>query len=242
MSIGSNILRDPRIARIDPADVFALWDLGKERHRIDWALDLLDLAIGGMDWEALCDLPIGRRDGLLLAVRGKTFGRKLDLIAACPECAEKVEFTMDVADLIVADPFDLPPPETPGILTSATLAQALAGQDDQVLDDDQKVSLLAGDLRRLADPLGLDPVLLEQALTRNDPMAILGFPMACPACDTEWKPVLDVPEMLWVDIVSEGKRALADVHDLARAYGWTEQTILSMNADRRRDYIDMIHR
>ena len=239
MSIGLASLQDARIAALSTADIFALRDLGRTRHRVDWALDVLAASLPWADWETLCALPLGRRDGLLLALRGKCFGRTLALFADCPSCGERLEFSMDVADLIVADPF-APLPATGTALGSLAVADGLAEALSARSADEDRCEVLSAALRARVPP-GV-PAAQGAALLENDPMVILSFPMICPACRHGWSPLLDVVGTLWSDVAAECQRALADVHSLAQAYGWTEDQILALSPDRRQAYIDLIHR
>lgn len=62
------------------------------------------------------------------------------------------------------------------------------------------------------------------------------LPWNCTACGT--------PARFWFDplawIAAETRSLLADIHTLARAYGWTEATILALPRGRRRAYLALI--
>jgi hypothetical protein len=45
---------------------------------------------------------------------------------------------------------------------------------------------------------------------------------------------------LWAEIEVRAKRLLLEVHLLATAYGWSEAEILSLNAQRREFYLEMV--
>ena len=64
--------------------------------------------------------------------------------------------------------------------------------------------------------------------------------LACPGCGHEWTAPFDIAAYLWEDIEDCARRLLRQVHDIARAYGWTEDTILSLSARRRRMYLEAI--
>src|SRR6185436_19956557 len=65
---------------------------------------------------------------------------------------------------------------------------------------------------------------------------------SCPACGTRLELSLDardlvVPER---DVADYAARLTTEVHQLARAYGWSEESILAMGPVRRRRYLSLV--
>ena len=77
-------------------------------------------------------------------------------------------------------------------------------------------------------------------MAERDPMAEIQIQLACPACTQHWPLILDIASFVWTEIATQAKRLLAEVHILARAYGWREADILAMSDRRRRHYLDMV--
>ena len=49
----------------------------------------------------IADLSIGSRDACLLLLRERLFGSRLVNNAVCPECAGRIEWEQDIADIVV---------------------------------------------------------------------------------------------------------------------------------------------
>ena len=236
-----------------------LWDQCDARHPLDRALIILEAACA-LPWDKLTDLPLGLRDALLLTVRGMTFGNSMALSGRCPRCAKVSEFTQDLDEILACEP---------GETRCASLAlgaefggitvRAPNSRDLAALYDGLRTSLTPATpagallepahhilLARCLDPMpDLVPdanllAAISEAVDQLDPMAILAFPLDCPYCHHTWSPVLDVPALLWAEIVNGAKRILHDVRDLAKAFGWPERDILGMSRSRRQYYLGQV--
>jgi hypothetical protein len=75
-------------------------------------------------------------------------------------------------------------------------------------------------------------------LALADPLAEARVQLTCPGCGHEWDDTLDLALFVWAEVEARAKRLLLDVHQLARAYGWTEGEILALSERRRRFYLD----
>jgi hypothetical protein len=51
---------------------------------------------------------------------------------------------------------------------------------------------------------------------------------------------LDIGRFLWMEVRHAALALLRDVHELASAYGWREDEILTMNSARRAMYLGMV--
>ena len=51
---------------------------------------------------------------------------------------------------------------------------------------------------------------------------------------------LDVARFLLREVAAAARRLMADIHELASAYGWSEAAIASMSAARRAAYLEML--
>jgi hypothetical protein len=83
-------------------------------------------------------------------------------------------------------------------------------------------------------------VEVEARLEELDPAADLNLDVACASCGHRWTPSLDLGALLWDEIDAYAQRLFAEVHHLARAYGWTEPEILALSPGRRATYLDMV--
>src|SRR5215204_6554358 len=86
-------------------DLLRVWEAGEDQHPLDRALTLLAAACPELTWDELAALSVGQRDARLLALRERTSGPRLNGFAECPQCLERLEFDVAVADLrVAADP------------------------------------------------------------------------------------------------------------------------------------------
>lgn len=241
------------------ADLLSIWERGDRLHPAQLAVELLQRAVPSLSVAALWQLPLGQRDRLLLALREQTFGPTLRLVAACPHCREALELTIQTTELCS------PPATTTLPFPEAEDAQAVV--ELRVSDyciryrypnsadlmavarctdrQDALQMLLAQCLHAVhietGDPVADLPPDVVQAIAEDmsarDPQSELLFSLRCPSCDTAWQAILDVASLLLKELQAEAERLLDELHALAAAYGWSEPTILSLSAKKRRAYL-----
>jgi hypothetical protein len=79
-----------------------VWELGGRRPLARRALYLL-AASTGISLDRLAHFSLGRRDTLLLKLRGMMFGPRIEAVSTCPECRDELEWAFDVAELVTED-------------------------------------------------------------------------------------------------------------------------------------------
>lgn len=234
------------------ADLLRAWNQGDERHELDRALVLLRLGLPERDYAWLSSLSIGRRDALLLQLRGATFGRRIVFVVLCPRCGEKLEDETSVDEVSLSDPWLTPPEEfhasagrwdlTFRLVDSRDLA-AVAPLSDEAAPralaercvlsarlDGREVSAGALDADALA--------ALSSGVAEHDPQSELEFGMNCPACRHAWPVTFDIATLFWQEVVNRAKLVLADVAELAARYGWSEEQVLALSPARRAFYLE----
>jgi hypothetical protein len=208
-----------------------------------------------MTWAELAALSIGRRDACLLTLRELTFGPRLDGFAECQQCRERLEFTVDVADLRPAEAME--PQESDLIFTGEGFEvqfrlpnsqdlTAVAHCNDVTTARDllvQRCVLRAcqdeADIALEALPKAVVAALAARML-ECDSLSEVQLELNCPACGHRWPMILDIVSFFWTEISIQAQRLLYEVHTLARAYGWREADILAMSARRRQLYLEMV--
>jgi hypothetical protein len=216
-----------------------VWEQGARRHTVDRAL-LLAATAGGEALETLADLPLAVLRGRLLSIRRANFGRRLTMSAACPACAARLEVSFDVDLLPVGDAppwIDVEgrrvrPP------TSRDLAAALVHAD---LETAERV--LAQRCLDAADEEHLAPewiAAVDRALADADGGADVSLSLRCDECQHAWSSPFDLAAYLWIEVDLKARALLAEVHELARAYGWSERDILALSDTRRAAYLAMV--
>lgn len=228
------------------------WERGVDRPAVVRSLLLLGAAEPEATPEALAALSVGHRDDRLLALRAALFGPELSAVVDCPACGARVEFTVPVAGLRV-DPgpgvelalevdryrLRLRPP------TSDDLLALTATSDARAAEELLLVRCVTAERDGAVEPVNLLPELVREAavaaLAEADPSADLRFELTCPTCGHRWEPPFDPAAYLWTEVEHWALRALRDVHDLARAYGWREADVLALSPLRRQLYLEMAY-
>lgn len=242
------------MASVTTAELLTAWERGLSQPGARRLLTLLAAAYPDVSDEQLSRLPIGQRDALALKLREALFGSQLTSLAACPVCNERLEFTLDIADIKV----------TPGSPAQETLTLQLECVDLEFrLPDSQDLMLIetvssVDEARKLlfercllsvaqegqALPVNkLSETILdkiEAAMSDADPQANVQLDLCCPACQHNWLVPFDIASFLWSEINVWAQRVLNEVHLLAKAYAWREADILAMSPTRRRYYLERV--
>lgn len=191
---------------------------------------------------------LGRREAALLELRQVLFGDEMESLAACPECGELLEFTLQVGELLAAAPAN---DETSAVLsvvasgisgafrlpTTEDLAAAAA-----VTQDGRRHWLLSRCAIDLTAPDGGWPgefvAVASAKMATADPLGDVNLSLSCSACGTPWSAVFDTGAFLWAELCAWATRLMSEIHLLAMSYGWTEGEIISLPPHRREYYLD----
>jgi hypothetical protein len=208
----------------------------------------------------LARLSVGERDARLLILRDQLFGPELACVTACPRCADRLELTFRVTDVLIPTAVE-PPPLTltlPGYeltfrlpdstdLDALWVARESTGSADVTGSTDVAAVLLHRcivDARREGVPCSPSqlPERVVHAIARRmaeaDPQAEVELTASCLACDHSWLAPFDIAAFLWQEVDAWARRLLDDIHRLARAYGWREADVLALGPRRRQFYLD----
>lgn len=242
-------------ASLGASALLDVWDRGQARGSAEQALLLLEAAHPDVAPGALATLSLGRRNALLLRLRRQIFGEALACRASCPSCDAPLEFTANVADLLLPDHgnaddacFEVRVGELTASMRLPNSADLLAAGRCADTDSARRALILrcvahaqiAGDpLDASALPAGMFAALADEAAAR-DPQADMLIAMTCPACGASWQAPLEIASFLWHELEAAAQRIWREVHVLARAYGWREADILAMSAGRRQRYLELI--
>ena len=226
---------------LDDSHLIDTWDRAAALARPWRELTLLESA-SGIPVDELARLTIGERDRLLLALRIGTFGNRLDCETRCPACDMRLELSFDASQLLTPSP-------------------KREDADFEIVDDDWTVRFrlpTSNDIAATSDADELAAALTsvvsgaEGALTRRirervsermavlDPQADISLDLSCVACEHRWQAPFDPAAFLFREVEAAVARLTSEVHQLARAYAWSEESILAMGATRRRRYLDLV--
>ena len=231
-----------------------VWEEQYAAHPIRRALALLDAGWPNAGAGAWSRAPVGERDAALLLLYERLFGAQLQTVTHCPRCSERLESSFSPAAVGARVP-SLPPapawftlherdyeiefrlPDSEDLLT---VARAAADALPQLLQ--RCIGRVSREGERL-DAEKLPPAVmrrLQEEMAQRDPAADIRISLSCPACAHEWELGFDIVAHLWDELEDWAQRAVAEVHVLAGAYGWSERDILALSPTRRRCYLDMV--
>lgn len=240
---------------LQSAELLQIWEQGASATAVQRGLLLLTAVYPDVPPESLVRLSLGQRDRRLLLLRQALFGPRLESVAHCPNCHERLEFQVNINDIL-----------TNGDETAAEAAQTFqAGRyevqfrlpnslDMATIPDGATVSeaqnhLLARcllavshDGQAVATAETPEDVVQQTmiAMSTQDKQADTRLALECPACGHAWSAPLAIVSFLWTEIEQWAVRVLQEVHILASAYGWSEQAILQMSPWRRQLYLEMV--
>lgn len=242
---------------LSASELLRVWERGYGQTPARRALILLAWAKPEMSVAELTQLSIGQRDAQLLTLREQLFGAQMESIAACPECRETLELTINIGDIRAEDGSEIARPLAPNFLELDGYEVSFRAPNSEDLDSiaacrdstearDKLLARCAFEIRRdgleeSADRLPANVIAaLNERVAQVDRQANVQLNLTCPACSHRWLTAFDIASFLWSEITDWAQRLLGEIHTIASAYGWRETDILGMSAQRRRFYLEMI--
>jgi hypothetical protein len=226
--------------------------LGEPSYRR--AILLLSAACPEQSPDALEELSIGRRDGLLLSVRERTFGPRLTGVVECPACKERLDIVVSMDDIRSTLPepsrseFTLELDEY-RVVCRLPCTRDLGEAENSGNGEAIRQTLIGRcilDARRgdeYAATEQLPARVIEAIVARMaemDPQADSRLALTCPGCGHRWQALFDIVSFFWCELQHWTSRIMREVHVLASRYGWREVDILAMSPFRRRQYLNMV--
>jgi hypothetical protein len=227
------------------SDLLTLWEQGGARHPIDRALLFCGWARPELSPAGIADLPLGVVSESLIRLRAESFGDRIEAYVDCERCRERLELTLEAGHLLASGGAG----DARGELdvggyrfrapSSRDLAAVAAGRDPEAAARELVDRCCVG-----RPPAGEAPSValaeVEDGLDALDPLAAIAFEVACAACGHAWVATFDAGSLLWEEIDARARALLAEVHQLAAAYGWSEGQILALSDRRRAVYLDLV--
>lgn len=237
-------------------DMLEVWEAGLSQSPVYRSLNILAHAFPEVTPAELAKLDISQRDSCLLDLHESSFGASIDGFSECPHCFERLEFSLKTDEIRLTirssgdnkgQLFELAEGNyriryrLPNSLDLIAATQCETGKAMDVIMCRCIIELNRGDVPVSTDEL-TEQVRQAFAAQMADHagFAEILLDIACPACGSDNKTLLDMPSFLWSEISSEAKRLLRETHVLARAYGWREADIQGMSSTRRHMYLEMV--
>jgi len=235
-------------------NLLRIWEESHSAHPIRRALNLLGAASPDISGETWAAAPVGRRDERLLQIHESLFGPRFQTVARCPCCDQALESSFSAGE--IREQFVRPQTRKKLKLRAegCSIEYRLPNSEDllQVCAmadvDEAQTRLLSrciveakrAGVRQRAEQLPAQVVeRLAEEMARQDPAADLWIRLSCPGCGHGWSASFDIVAYVWGELEDWAQRTLADVHLLARAYGWSEREILGLSPTRRCHYLQM---
>lgn len=201
-------------------------------------------------------LSVGRANALLLRLHVAMFGSRIDCSATCPACGEALELEVDAGELLGLEPPSLEGPavfqdaewEVSFRLPTELDVEAIRNERDPHVARNLLLQRCVSECRRGAESVNIllaPPEVIARLGARMeelDPLAVIDFELKCGACGHGRSSSLEVDSILWARVDAWARRMLQEVHELARAYGWTERDIVAMSPWKRDVYLDLVAR
>jgi hypothetical protein len=238
------------------AELLDVWEAGVQQSLPEKSLHLLRVAWSVADLSRVAAMSIGERDAGLLLLREWLFGPRLVNKAACPACAEVVEWEATTHGLRLQPPTIAEPPRVFDLMKEDfTVRFRLPNSYDlrrnaaELADQTTPRRLLLGCIlsaQRHEQPCAVEelpPAVLDalsERMAQEDPQADIQMLVSCPSCGQQWQTPFDIASYLWLEIDSWARHLLQEVYVLARTFGWAEHDILHMSPQRRQLYLDLI--
>src|SRR4051812_26753577 len=110
-----------RMRELSAAALLAAWEHGLSQSPLQRALTLLAAACPESAPEALAQLSMVQREGLLLPLRERLLGSQWACMAVCPACGQKVEMAFEAAQVRAGSAAETP--ETPELASEGWIVQ-----------------------------------------------------------------------------------------------------------------------
>jgi hypothetical protein len=229
--------------------LLAAWEQSAPEHELSRALTMLSTALPDTGREHLGALPIAERNLLLLRLHELSFGPLISAFGVCPTCGARLEFAVPAAEMAArlegqrtAGPVEWSEDGRQYRLRAATTEDLLASLDAPDMTAAADV-LLARCLEVSPAPEPGQPSASGVVMQRFEQLHAateLSCAIDCPGCSSHEVLDLDIARFLWAEVRAAARRLLGEIHELASAYGWSEQAIVQMGAGRRHAYLEML--
>lgn len=193
----------------------------------------------------LDQLPIGVREIDLFDLRRALFGDRMEVLAECAACHEKLEFELSAAALAAAPAPDAQPLRVADDGWEVSFRAPAAGDVSEAASRWELIARCIIAASHDGKPVEADHLppsiqtMLAEAAERADPAGARTLRVACPDCGAATSLELDIAGYLWAELDFWARDLLLDVHVLAGAYGWSEPEVLALSPARRRYYLGL---
>jgi hypothetical protein len=229
--------------------LLAAWEQSMPENHLNRALTMLAVAMPESSRSQLAEMSVAERNLALLRLHELSFGSFLSGFSVCSQCGGQLEFTLQVSPMLAqlenqapkapaewsenGQRYRLRPANTSDLLSSLEVPDTSEAQNH----------ILARCLTLSGEQESIPPSVLYAALEKFEQLheaAELNCAIQCPECSGNQTFDLDIVRFLWCEVRYAAQRLLSEIHQLAGAYGWSEQSIARMSPQRRGAYLEML--
>jgi hypothetical protein len=235
---------------LSPLELLQIWEQSLGLPPVDRAVALLETVCGDVPECDPSEFSIGERDRQLLTLRERTFGPEIRALARCPSCNQPLELQFRVDDVRL-EPADLPRlPLTVSRGDYAVKFRLPTSNDLRQLQEaaaaQQLLRLCVLEARCQGAEIEVERLpsvvvdAVVESMAQADPQAEIELSLDCFDCQHRWQQCFDIESFFWAEVRNWAERTLREIHQLASAYGWTEQEIVAVSPLRRSLYLNLI--
>lgn len=229
--------------------VLALYERSAESDPCTQAIALV-AALSGHDEDAVAGLSINARDRQLIALQRAMFGHSVVCVTECPACGAQLDVDFVLDDLPLLPESDktietvheswqvsLRPPTSRDLLLVRDTNENVERARRMLFE---RLVTHAACNGEPASPDHIPAEVEEQAvlaLANAQSASDIELALSCPDCGHQWAAPYDVASHLATGIRDQAEALMFSVHQLASRYGWTEEQILALPAQRRAFYL-----
>lgn len=232
-----------------PGETLALWEALASTTSVARGASVL-VALGAA--AGLADavrMPLATAARAALGELRERAGPQVQTVLTCPDCGAVLDVPLRLDDLLDATG-DLPEGAAAGLVTvdgvvvrgptTEDLLVALASEDPSAALRGRCVTWPAGVGATTADPAVQERV--SAAAEELAGASALAVRLDCPDCGGDVAAEVDAVALLADRVADEVRDLLADVAELAMAFGWSEADVLQLSDARRHAYLDLARR
>lgn len=209
---------------------------------------LVSRAEGDLPPGHAADLTASERDALLAALYVQTFGPQVQSTITCGECESPYDIDFALMELMASlrateGGIEVTAKEEGSyVLPGGARFRLLTGRDELNLSGVPREQVVRMALSRCiieGDP-ERDGARVQNALARLSPIAEKDMDAPCPECGHAHSVHFSLQSYFLTALRNERQHLVAEVHRLARAYGWSLTEILGIPRSQRKAHITFI--
>nr|WP_314445266.1 hypothetical protein [uncultured Sphingomonas sp.] len=183
---------------------------------------------------------IGRRNQRMLALHAQYCGGGVEACAACDRCATTMEFDLPAESILTL------PASTDAAVEHGGARFRLprvADLEDLGGPADASLPVRIAHRCKLEGEVSINEAFAETLGAKfdaADPAANIRLTLNCAGCENQVAVAVDVAPLVIPPLLRVARGLLHDIDRIASSYGWSEDEILALPPERRKQYVALI--